>query len=179
MPLKEFENNFEELGFNKTESRYNVFTVTSGKELEKYGEEGRNGVAIITTKSSLVNKEETVITDTPIQEKKYNKVFTRVENPPFYLNGMMAFADYINSNMQYPKEASTNKKEGAVLIQFIVNEEGKLTDFKKLSDKGYGLEEEAIRLVKNSGEWKPGVQNGHRVPVQVQQQVIFELPKKV
>jgi TonB family protein len=111
------------------------------------------------------------------QQRKSSTVFTQVENPPYYPNGMSAFAGYINSNMRYPKEAIQKRVEGAVLIQFIVNEEGKLTDFKKLSDKGYGLEEEAIRLLKNSGDWKPGVQNGRKVRVQVQQQVIFELPK--
>ena len=65
-----------------------------------------------------------------------------------------------------------------MLIQFLVNEEGKLSNFKKLSSKGHGLEEEAIRLLKNSGDWNPGIQNGHKVVVQVQQQVIFRLPKK-
>ncbi|MDQ6815754.1 MAG: TonB family protein, partial [Bacteroidota bacterium] len=112
------------------------------------------------------------------QQTKYDKVFTVVENPPYYPSGMSAFAGYIKSNMKYPKEALEKKIEGAVLIQFIVNDEGQLSDFKKLSAKGNGLEDEAIRLLKNSGNWKPGVQNGRKVTVQVQQQVVFQLPEK-
>ncbi|MCW3081390.1 TonB family protein, partial [Segetibacter sp.] len=145
----------------------NVLKDASTKN--KYGEKGKYGVIEITTKHEGEVKE---------VRPAYSKVFTVVENPPYYPNGMAAFAEYINTNIQYPKEALQKKVQGAVLIQFIVNEEGKLTDFKKLSSKGQGLEEEAIRLLINSGEWKPGVQNGHKVPVQVQQQVTFELPQK-
>ncbi len=107
---------------------------------------------------------------------KFNKVFTIVENPPYYSKGMAAFADYIQKNMQYPKEAIENKKEGAVSIKFIIDEDGKLSDFKKVSDVGLGLEEEAIRLLKNSSGWTPGIQNGHKVPVEIVQQITFSLP---
>ncbi|MCW3107234.1 MAG: BlaR1 peptidase [Segetibacter sp.] len=158
--------------------------------IKKYGEKGKDGVIEILSKllngeNSLQQKkfeeqENLLKAEQNDEEKqaKYDKVFTIVENPPYYPDGMMAFAEYINKNVRYPKEALQNKIEGAVLIQFIVNEEGELTGFKKVSDKRYGLEEEAIRLLKNSGEWKPGIQNGHKVPVQIQQQIIFELPKK-
>lgn len=135
--------------------------------IDKYGQKGANGVVEVTTKdlADKAAKEEQQDTTKP----RFNKVFTKVENPPYYTKGMAAFADYIQSNMQYPKEAIENKKEGAVSIQFIVDEEGKLSDFKKVSDVGSGLEEEAIRLLKNSSGWKPGVQNGHKVPVEIVQ----------
>ncbi|MEJ7676591.1 MAG: TonB family protein [Segetibacter sp.] len=151
--------------------------VFKGKSaIEKYGEKGANGVIEVTTKgfADKGTKESTQDTAKP----KFERVFTRVENPPYYSKGMTAFAEYIQSNMQYPKEALENKKEGAVSIQFIIDEDGKLSDFKKVSDVGFGLEEEAIRLIKNSTDWKPGIQNGHKVPVQIIQQIIFRLPGK-
>ncbi len=141
---------------------------------EKYGEKGTNGVIEITTKDFADKSAKENSHDTT--KPKFNKVFTIVENPPYYSKGMAAFADYIQNNMQYPKEAIENKKEGAVSIQFIVDEDGKLSDFKKVSDVGFGLEEEAIRLLKNSSDWKPGIQNGHKVPVQIVQQIILRLP---
>lgn len=188
--------------------RFESINVLKDKSAtDKYGDKGKNGVIIITLKSQIsdqknfevqqkkfeAEKENSEVKQKgfEVQQKKfeveqkkqeeqtkYSRVFTVVENPPYYPGGMSEFAIYINSNIQYPKEALQGKVQGAVLIQFIVNEEGKLTDFKKLSSKGHGLEEEAIRLLKNSGEWKPGIQNGHKVPVQIQQKVIFELPKK-
>jgi hypothetical protein len=143
-----------------------VFKGESAKN--KYGERGVNGVIEVLTDPK------SIVTDEPV----FDKVFTRVENPPFYFNGMVAFAHFIERNIQYPKEAIANNAEGAVLIQFIVDENGKLSHFKKLSDKGFGLEEEAIRLLKISGDWSPGIQNRRKVPVQISQQIIFNLPGK-
>lgn len=144
--------------------------------MDKYGEKGTNGVIEITLKNFTDKGARENSQDTA--KPKFNKVFTRVENPPYYSRGMTAFADYIHNNIQYPKEAIENKKEGAVSIQFIIDEDGKLSDFKKISDVGFGLEEEAIRLIKNSSGWNPGIQNGHKVPVEIVQQIIFRLPGK-
>ena len=152
-------------------------TVLKDKSaIDKYGQKGADGVIEIITK---------FVTDKSAKENpqdedktKFDKVFTVVENPPYYSKGMAAFADYVQSNMQYPQEAMQNKKEGAVSIQFIIDEDGKLSDFKKVSNVGSGLEEEAIRLLKNSLGWTPGIQNGHKVPVEIVQQIIFRLPGK-
>ncbi len=144
--------------------------------IDKYGEKGANGVIEITTKGFVDKDTKKIPQDTA--KPKFDKVFTKVENPPYYAQGMAAFADYIQNNIQYPKEAIEKKKEGAVSIQFIIDEDGKLSDFKKVSDVGFGLEEEAIRLLKNSTDWKPGIQNGHKVPVQIVQQIIFRLQSK-
>jgi len=164
-------------------------TVLKGEAAKnKYGNKGVNGVVEIFTKSDFVDKvgatQDIVVLGYPTSGKhdttktNYPKIFTRVENPPYFSKGMVAFANFIERNMQYPKDAIANKVEGAVTIQFIVDENGRLTDFKKLSNKGFGLEEEAIRLLQQSGEWNPGVQNGHKVPVQISQQITFSLPGK-
>jgi N-acetylmuramoyl-L-alanine amidase len=89
-----------------------VFKGESAKN--KYGERGVNGVIEVLTDPK------SIVTDEPV----FDKVFTRVENPPFYSNGMVAFAHFIERNIQYPKEAIANNAEGAVLIQFIVDENG-------------------------------------------------------
>ncbi len=152
-------------------------TVLKGKGTTyKYGEKGADGVIEIITKFVVGENRK----ETPQDSAKpaFSRVFTVVENPPYYAKGMTAFANYIQTDMQYPKEAIANKKEGAVSIQFIIDENGKLSDFKKVSAVGSGLEEEAIRLLKNSSDWKPGIQNGHKVPVQIVQQIIFNLPGK-
>ncbi len=185
MNSKDF--NIKDIAPEKIES----ITVLKGKgAMDKYGEKGAKGVIEITTKDfadkgakqNLTNSQylmpgqELVIKDTA--KPAFDKVFTKVENPPYYAKGMTAFANYIQTDMQYLKEAIANKKEGAVSIQFIIDENGNLSDFKKVSDVGFGLEEEAIRLLKKSSDWKPGIQNGHKVPVQIVQQIIFSLPGK-
>ena len=161
---------FEKLQINP--SNIISMTVLKGESaISKYGEKGKFDVIVIRTNENQEKQKD------PEKALKYDKIFTKVENPPYYPKGMLGFAEYINGNMQYPKEAVQNKTEGAVLIQCIVTEEGKLIDFKKLSDKGNGLEEEAIRLLKNSGDWNPGIQNGHKVTGQTQQQIILQLPQ--
>lgn len=162
----------------KPENIQSMNVLKDKSATDKYGDKGKDGVIEITSKTqNLEQKNFENERDKQEQLSMYSKVFTKVENPPYYGNGMTALAEFINNNMQYPKDALQSKVEGAVLIQFIVNNEGKLTNFKKLSNKGHGLEEEAIRLLKNSGDWKPGIQNGRKVAVEVQQQVIFKLPK--
>ncbi len=175
MTLKEFENKLKEFENRKAPIGFSSSTIMGGKELEKYGEEGKNGVAIFTTKPI---EKETVITDTPFPQKKFDKVFTRVENPPVYGNGNTPFSDFIKANLQYPTKAINNKTEGKVVIKFIVDEEGNLSNFEPLTSLGNGLEEEAIRLIKNSTPWKPAIQNGRKVAFEVKQEIDFVLSKQ-
>ena len=172
--------------------RIKTINVIKGENAKKkYGERGANGVVEVFTSTNLngqlgkTDLKEVVVQGYPLprksttnEESNFPRVFTRVENPPFYPKGMVAFAHFIERNIQYPKEAIANKAEGAVTIQFIVDENGKLSSFKKLSDKGFGLEDEAIRLLKISGDWNAGAQNGQKVPVRIEQQIIFNLPGK-
>ncbi len=50
-----------------------------------------------------------------------------------------------------------------VTIQFIIDVAGNVSDVKALSGVGFGMEQEAIRVVKKSGKWNPGIQNGREV----------------
>lgn len=62
-----------------------------------------------------------------------------------------------------------------VLIQFIVDKEGKISDLKALTSHGYGMEEEAIRVLKRSKDWNPGIQNGRAVKSYHRQPITFEV----
>lgn len=117
----------------------------------------------------------TIKADT-IMVHKFDKVFTRAETPASYSKGNAAFSNYINANMHYPTEAIQNKTEGKVAIKFTVDEDGSLYNFAAVSAVGHGLENEAIRLLKNSAPWNPAIQNGRKVPFQVVQEMDFKLP---
>jgi TonB family protein len=140
--------------------------------LKQYGEENSYGIFLMTSR-----KKATQLNDTSLKPR-FDKIFTRAENQPTFIRGEMAFAGYIQDNMKYPKEAIENKTEGRVIIKFIVDEQGNLSDFESLTSKGYGLENEAIRLIKNSGPWKPATQNGRKVAYEVLQQINFKHPQK-
>jgi len=92
--------------------------------------------------------------------------FAKPETPPSPKGGMMEFYRYIGQNYKYPKAAVDAKVEGRVLISFVVERDGSLTEIKILKDLGYGTGEEAVRMLKGSPKWNPGIRKGEPVRVQ-------------
>ncbi|SHM89017.1 outer membrane transport energization protein TonB [Chitinophaga jiangningensis] len=107
------------------------------------------------------------------------EIFTQVEVQPEYPGGETALNKYLANNIKYPKEAVKAKVSGLVIVKFIIDPTGKITEITTSSKQpkhGAGLEEEAIRVVKGMPDWKPGVQNGHPVNVEFQLPIRFALP---
>lgn len=98
--------------------------------------------------------------------KEDGALFTEVEVSPEFPDGRDAFYQYLTKNFKYPAEAVKKNISGKLIMQFIVDTAGKLTDIKVLSGLGSGLDEEAIRVLSASPNWKPGIQNGNRVRVE-------------
>ena len=73
--------------------------------------------------------------------------------------------------------AARNKLEGLVVVQFVVNEEGRITGLTILKNLGAGTDEEALRVIKNMPAWKPGEQNGQKVKVRYRLPIRFRLAK--
>ena len=80
--------------------------------------------------------------------------------------------DYLNKHLHYPDPARETGIEGQVLIEFVVNEDGAVTNAKVARGIGGGCDEEALHIVSSMPRWKPGKQNG--MPVKV----LFTLPIK-
>ncbi len=102
------------------------------------------------------------------------EIFTFVEEmpePPFDLPKFLA------ENIRYPAAAQENNIQGRVAIQFVVSEDGSISDVKVAGNRklGAGLEEEAVRVVKSMPNWKPGKQNGRPVKVYFTLPVSFKL----
>lgn len=100
-------------------------------------------------------------------------IFEFVEWMPEYPAGEEALNNYLEKNIQYPKQASDNKIEGKVIVNFIVNEDGSLSNIKLVRGIGFGCDEEAIRLIQSMPKWKPGKQNGKPVKVYMNQLITF------
>lgn len=99
-----------------------------------------------------------------------NHVFTIVEVKPDYPGGIAEFYKYVKNNFRVPDDLSSN---GMVIVNFIVEVDGSLTDIKVVRDMGYGTGKEAIRILKNAKKWNPGVQNGRNV------RVLYTLPIRI
>ena len=143
-------------------------TVLKGQSAEAlYGEKGKKGIILITTKKDGAPVE------TPVEGIKTEKVFTEMENPPAFPGGPSAWLKYLRHNLFYPEKAAANGTMGVVEVEFIVDMEGRLSEIKALNDPGDGLAEEAVRVLKASPPWVPGQQNGWKVVARVKHKVTF------
>lgn len=105
-----------------------------------------------------------------------NEIVSYVEIMPSFPGGEEALSKFLQKNIKYPHMAQENGIEGRVFVQFVVNFEGKISDVQTVgAQRGGGLEEEAMRVVKLMPNWKPGRQNGQSVSVRYSLPVGFKL----
>jgi hypothetical protein len=93
-----------------------------------------------------------------------------VEAAPRYGGGLTSFYKYISANFRVPEEEGF---KGKIMVSFVVEVDGSLTNIKVLKDLGYGTSEEAIRVLKASPKWIPGKQNGKPVRVEYSLPIII------
>jgi len=99
-----------------------------------------------------------------------------MDRPPIYLSGTEVMLRNLMYNLRYPAKALAAKAYGKVIIVFTIDEHGHTRDFKVAQGLGYGLDEEALRLVSAIPEdWVPGILDGKAVPVIVQLPVNFKV----
>lgn len=101
--------------------------------------------------------------------------FKDLEIMPVPFGGASAWSKFLSKNLRYPDMAIDQRIQGKVWVSFIIEVDGKLSNFKVEKGVGYGLDEEALRALKLAPAWKPGVQNGHPVRVQYTIPINFQL----
>jgi TonB family protein len=89
--------------------------------------------------------------------------YSELEQKPEPVDGINNFYKYIGSNFNYTKKAIKQNINGKIIIQFVIDKEGKVTELKVFKGLGYGLDEEAIRVVSSYKNWKPGLCRGRKV----------------
>jgi TonB family protein len=104
-----------------------------------------------------------------------NEIFTNVEVLPTFPGGLEQFGKFLGKNLRYPPIARENGMQGRVFCTFVVEKDGSLTDIKVARGIGGGCDEEAIRVLKSSPKWNPGVQNGRNVRVSYTVPIFFQL----
>ena len=112
------------------------------------------------SKETLLQEAEAIV-EKPQQDVSNNKLYDSavVEVKPEYPGGMPAFYKFIANKYNVPNA----KLNGKVLVSFIIDKEGSITDIKVLRDLGYGTGDEAVRVLKLMPKWIPAMQNGKPV----------------
>jgi protein TonB len=107
-----------------------------------------------------------------------NRIFTVVEQEPVFPGGFQSFYKFLAKNVHYPASAVQNHIQGKVFVTFVVETDGSLTDMKVVKSVSPDIDAEAIRVLKSSPNWKPGLQNGKPVRIQFAVPIDFSLSAK-
>ena len=123
----------------------------------------------------LKAKEDIAAPEPPKHVVEETKIFTVVEQMPMFPGGDAALMGYLRDNMHYPTVAAENGVQGRVVVGFVVERDGSITDVNVLRSVDPSLDREAMRVVKAMPKWTPGKQNGSAVRVKYQVPVTFRL----
>jgi protein TonB len=102
-------------------------------------------------------------------------VLTIVEKMPIFPGGEDALYKYVAASVVYPTVAKESGIAGTVIVTFVVEKDGSVTNVKILKGIGGGCDEEAVRVVKAMPKWSPGKQDGKPVRVQFNLPIRFSL----
>ncbi len=141
----------------------------------KYGQKGEHGVIeIITKKVNVSAIKEIEVTDT-IPAPRNNIVFEIAETLPSFRGGEPEWRKYLMASLKPSTPVDNGAPSGTykVTVQFIVNTDGTVSDIKPLTNHGYGMESEVIRIIEKGPRWNPAIQNGKTVRAYKQQPVTF------
>ncbi|MBP5328169.1 MAG: energy transducer TonB [Bacteroidales bacterium] len=115
-----------------------------------------------------------VIEDTVVNEVE-EEIFVFVEDFPEFPNGEDNMYKYLGANIKYPKDALENGIQGTVVVKFVVEKDGTISNVKAIRKIGGGCDEEAVRVVKRMPRWKPGKQRGKPVRTEFTLPIQFKL----
>ena len=121
----------------------------------------------------VLKAKEVIAEEKPKEEE--TKVFDVVEQMPQFPGGQQALFEYLSKNIKYPVIAEENGVQGRVIVTFVVERDGSITDVKVVKSVDPSLDKEAQRVVKAMPHWIPGKQNGSAVRVKYTVPVTFRL----
>jgi len=101
-----------------------------------------------------------------------------VAKPIRYVEQMPQFDElneYLSTHLRYPEAAKENNMQGRVSVEFVVNEDGSISNARVLKGIGGGCDQEALRVINGMPKWKPGKQNGKAVKVYFVLPIVFVL----
>lgn len=135
-----------------------------GKEEKKYG---GDTMEIFENADSKKEKKQTIVKNVAVSDIHISDIHTTVEKKPTFQGGLEKFYEFIGQNFTVPE---VKNLEGKVIVEFIVEKDGSLSEIKTIQDIGHGTGDEAVRVLKNSPKWNPGEQDGKPV------RVLYTLP---
>ena len=105
-----------------------------------------------------------------------NKIYLATDKAPEFPGGAGAFASFLNKTVRYPHSSRTKGVDGKVLVTFVIEKDGSITNSKVLRPVAKDIDAEALRAVNLSPKWAPGIVNGAPVRTQYTFPINFARP---
>lgn len=148
---------------------------TTNVETEENGIDGNKSLPNEETKERTTNVEAEKNAEGKGIDGIEKKIFDVVEEMPSFPGGVGALNNWLDNNIQYPKQAKDTGVQGRVIIKFIIEKDGSISNAKVSRSLDTDLDNEALRLVKSMPKWNPGKQNGTEARVRYSVPVNFRL----
>ena len=145
--------------------------VKKGKRATTIKNGNKNTLQIVESKESQTTNQQ----PHRIEKVQEDSPFDVVEQMPQFSGGMKALMDYLSTNISYPKEAHKKEIQGRVLVRFVVEKEGSISNAEVVKSVDPLLDAEALRVISSMPNWIPGKQNGKAVRVKYTIPITFNL----
>ncbi len=185
--------NTKQLYVMKPDAISSINILKGESAISKYGEKGSNGVIEITSKNVNNEKQETSYFSAPVivkddkqaqdtsgkngKEENYERTFVQTQVPASFPGSKEGWLKYLQRNLKAEVPTNHGAVPGTykVVVSFLVDTEGKLSDVKAQNDPGYGTAAEAVRVIKEGPNWIPAKQNGKTVTAETKQAIAFQV----
>ncbi|TAH26452.1 MAG: energy transducer TonB [Cytophagales bacterium] len=139
-------------------------------------EEIKGNTAAVTQEGIVSDEVPVEAPNTEVGEKTEEAVLWVAEKQTFKGGDIMKF---LGKEIRYPAQAQNNNVAGRVIVEFIIEKDGSVSNVKAVRGIGSGCDEEAERVIKlTNGLWNPGKNNGHPVRLKMMQPIFFKLPEE-
>lgn len=145
-----------------------VEVFKANKAIEAFGDQGRNGVIKVTLKSASDKMLKSV------------QIFSAVQEEPIFDGGKEAWIKFLQEklNRGLPIEKGAGPGKYTVILSFIVDTKGKVSNVEAENDPGFGTAAEAVRVMKLSPNWIPAKQNGNPVVYKHKQTITYVISEE-
>ncbi|HMR93016.1 MAG TPA: energy transducer TonB [Chitinophagaceae bacterium] len=114
------------------------------------------------------------------KEEDENKIFEKVEVDAKFKGGEGAWRKFLERNLNANVPVDNGAPPGlyTVVVQFIVSKDGSVSDIRALTNHGFGMEKEAVRVLQKAPSWTPAIQNGRNVNAYRKQPITFQVTEE-
>ncbi len=124
---------------------------------------------------AVIDEGKQIVEEKPVEDE--NKIFDKVEIEASFPGGDSKWRQYLERNANGQVATDNGAPDGTytTVVQFVVDKEGNISDVRALTNHGYGMEQEAMRVIKKGPKWNPAIQNGRQVKAYRKQPITFQV----